>query len=816
MKTRFAYRTISLLLSMVMLLSAAVVPGKAVDDLTPTESIVDASTGYTYTKLLADLKTLETTYAGLVSSGSLQFTSIGKTELGRDIPAVILGNQGAGQKLYVQGALQASDSLSAAFVVKQLEYYLANYTALSSTFANAAIAFVPMVNPDGVTLALEGEEAALNVVADAAESAAYSAAIAAARTLGVTNDPNGGTYEGETYWNANINGVDLYYNFFNRAMIWRGSNGQDGLNATNASGSLGNYLVYHNGRGAKLLSPRVYGSYGTSGVASSSDSTDACQQPESAAVKAFLSDGGYTAALDYGNAFAKDSNDKAGTIYWDYKLNEYFPKEGGVTGDERLSALAAALSAETGYSRASGIGPKGFPAWFQTETNGKFAALVNLADDLDAAFTACKDASLFVLTYCMDTENHPMGFEISLSEMKEVENSVLTGDSTTGKYTYAQMMHDIEALKDEYADLVSLGMLAVKTIGTSELGRDIPTIILGNRQAEYKLYVQGAAQATEYQNALLLMKQIEYYCANMDNGFNADSKLEDETLRDTFANTAIAFVPMANPDGVMLVLEGYDSLDEAGLNLSDDRKSEIVDNCNALLGDTAVAKWDSNINGIDVYYNVYTAKMASTAGIYNGARKAAAYTSGTGCNKAFGASGMCAAESKAIADFITAERFNLLLDYQLGGTTSKFSNGGSNKDLRWAVSDLQKYGYTHEEDLAQRTDFNALSGALASFTGYNNAAIHTTYDASKKTWSGKATAGLSARALDGWFQVTFPGSFGCVLDNASCTGDTFAATWEKRKEASLFLLRYARQEVLVAPIDRSMDIEYESVVDTEN
>ena len=821
MKTRFAHRTCSLLLSIVMLLSAVVVPVKAADDLTPSESIVDVSAGYTYAKLLADLEALKTTYAELVSSGKLQFTSIGITELGQDIPAVILGNQNAAQKLYVQGALQASDSLSSAFVVKQLEYYLSNYygdSMLSSIFDNAAIAFVPMVNPDGITLVTEGEEAALSMVTDAEKKATYSTAIAAARALGVTNDPNGGTYEGSTYWNANINGVDLYYNFFNRAMIWRGSNGQDGLNATSASGSLGNYLVYHNGRGAKLLSSRAYGSYGTSGIASSSDSTDACNQPESAAVKTFLSNGGYTAALDYGNAFAKDANDRESTIYWDYKLDEYFPKEGGVIGDERLSALATALSAETGYSLAAGIGPKGFPAWFQTETNGKFAARVNLSDDFDAAFTSCKDVSLFVLTYCMDTTNHPMGFEIALSEMKEVENSVLTGDNTTGKYTYTQMMDDIEALKVKYSDLVNLGTLTVKTIGTSELGRDIPAVILGNRQAEYKLYVQGAAQATEYQNALILMKQIEYYCANMDSGFSDGSKLEDETLRDTFSNTAIAFVPMANPDGVMLVLEGYDSLNEDGLNLSDARKNEITANCENLLGGTAVSKWDSNINGIDVYYNVYSQQMAVTAGssFYNSTRKAPAYTSGTSCNKAFGESGMCAAESAAIGKFITNERFNLLLDYQLGGTTSKFSNGGS-KDLRWAVSDLMKYNFTFEEDLAQRQAFNTLSGALASFTGYNNAAIHTTYNESTKNWSGKATSGLSARALDGWFQVTFPGSFGCVLDNASCASDTFAKTWEKRKEASLFLLRYAKQEGLVAPIDRSMDIgEYESVVDTEN
>lgn len=819
MKTRFAHRIFSLLLSLVMLLSMVIVPAKALDELTPSGSIADVSTGYTYAKLIADLEALKTAYAETIGPDRLQFTSIGSTVLGRDIPAVILGNQNAPQKLYVQGALQASDSLSSAFVVKQLESYLARYAELSSIFDNAAIAFVPMVNPDGVTLATEGEEVALSVLANDEQKAAYSAAIAAARALSVTNDPNGGEYEGASYWNANINGVDLYYNFFNRAMIYRGSNGQDGSSATSASGSLGNYLVYHNQKGAKLLSARAYGSYGTSSVASSADSTDACAQPESAAVKAFLLNGGYTAALDYGSSFVKDSNDKERTIHWDYKLDEYFPKEGGVLGDERLSTLAAALSEQTGYSLAGGIGPKGFPAWFQTETNGKFAARVNLSDDFDAAFTSCKDASLFVLTYCMNTTDHPMGFEISLSEMKEVESSVLTGDSETGRYTYTQMMSDIEALKARYTDLVNLGLLTVKAIGTSELGRSIPAVILGNRQAEYKLYVQGAAQATEYQNALLLMKQIEYYCANMDSGFNGGSKLADATLRDTFANTAIAFVPMANPDGVMLVLEGYGSLNEAGLNLSDARKAEIAANCEALLKGADVSKWDSNINGIDVYYNVYTQQMATTAGskFYTTAKKAPSYTSGASCNTAFGEYGMRAAESAAIGEFITGERFNLLLDYQLGGTTSKFSNGGSNKDLRWAVSDMQMYGLSPDEDIAQRKAFNTLSDALASFTGYNNAAIHTAYNESTKKWSGRATGGLSARALDGWFQVTFPGSFGCVLDNASCTGDTFAQTWEKRKDASLFLLRYAEQTKLVAPIDRSMDIgEYESVVDTEN
>ncbi len=800
-------RILSLAMALVLLLS--LLPAWTIGGRAAEESVVaqDADGGYRYAAMVEDLDALKERYGTTIPENRLTFTTIGKSQLGRDIPVVILGNQTAEQKLYVQGALQAGDALSAAFVVKQLEGYLAGWDTeysgqkISAILDKAAIAFVPMANPDGVTLVLEGEEAALAVVTDETQRVAYSALIAEARNQAVTESP---AYDG-SLWQANINGVDLYFNFYNQSMLLRGSDGTDAAKLGSGSGSLGNYLLYHNQKGRRLLMPRSYGSYADTETVGDSVK-GGCAQPESAAISAFLKEKGYTIALDYGQGFSKEGTDKAGNIRWDYQLNSYYPTEGGVLADQRIAALVDLLAAETGYGKQGAAGPKGFPAWFQIEHGGKFAANVNITDSLEDSYTACKDLSLYTLTYCMDTEQHPMGFERELDGMQEPADSIFAGRDAAA-YTYLQMMEDLEKLKTKYASMITAGTLTVETIGYSELGRAIPAITIGNRMGDYKLYTQAGAQGTEGDGVLLLMKQVEYYLANMESGFDGNGTLKKQTLEEIFAVSAISFVPMANPDGVMLARAGLDSLDEAGLNLSAERKAEVKANVESLCtaGSVTTAQWDSNINGIDVYYNVYSDAMAKNlSGILNAARKGAAATSGTSGNKAWGSTGISTSETRAITKFIDRDRFNLLIDYHMKGVTSAFSNGNTAanpKDYRWRVSDLTKY-HTIEDIDALQNNWHAMTKALAACTGLTNSGVGN-------------TSGLSARALDGWFQANYEGAFGMVLDSNSDKSADFAARWTKRKDASLFLLCYAAEKEVVLPIDRSdvMGITYESVVD---
>ena len=66
-------------------------------------------------------------------------------------------------------------------------------------------------------------------------------------------------------------------------------------------------------------------------------------------------------------------------------------------------------------------------------------------------------------------------------------------------YTYDEMQADIGQLKQTYPHVLS-----VSTIGTSELGREVPVLRIGQENARYHVLFQGAIHGREHMTAWLL------------------------------------------------------------------------------------------------------------------------------------------------------------------------------------------------------------------------------------------------------------------------------------------------------------------------
>lgn len=131
---------------------------------------------YSYEHLKKDISRLR---AQGVKTGA-----IGYSETGLEIPFVQVGK--SGKKVIVTGSIHARENLTAKLVIKQIDYAL-------SRLKSGIIYFVPMLNPDGVTLIEKGAEWALQ------KSEFFKTAI--------------GVYGDFSLWKANINGVDLNVNF---------------------------------------------------------------------------------------------------------------------------------------------------------------------------------------------------------------------------------------------------------------------------------------------------------------------------------------------------------------------------------------------------------------------------------------------------------------------------------------------------------------------------------------------------------------------------------------------------------------------------
>ena len=148
---------------------------------------------YTYDQLTVQLQELVSQYPGLVSM-SIEGQSVDN----RNIRSITLG-RGA-KKVLITGSLHASEWITTPVLVETITEYLREYSqgrvngeSIKYILDNYSITFMPMVNPDGVTLVQEG-----------------AGAFPHRRDELLAMNPHGLDFG---RWKANIRGVDLNRNY---------------------------------------------------------------------------------------------------------------------------------------------------------------------------------------------------------------------------------------------------------------------------------------------------------------------------------------------------------------------------------------------------------------------------------------------------------------------------------------------------------------------------------------------------------------------------------------------------------------------------
>ncbi|MFJ7848262.1 M14 family zinc carboxypeptidase [Peribacillus sp. NPDC097224] len=122
-----------------------------------SSSIVNPNQTYSYANMQKDIKKLEKTYPGLIKQ-----EIIGKSEYGRNIYAVSLGK--GESTVFINGSHHAREWITTNLNMNMIDKYAAAYKNntvvngynVKKLLNNTTIWFVPMVNPDGVTLQQSG------------------------------------------------------------------------------------------------------------------------------------------------------------------------------------------------------------------------------------------------------------------------------------------------------------------------------------------------------------------------------------------------------------------------------------------------------------------------------------------------------------------------------------------------------------------------------------------------------------------------------------------------------------------------------------
>ncbi|MBS2970719.1 peptidase M14 [Metabacillus sp. KIGAM252] len=152
---------------------------------------VNANQVYTYDVMKKDLEALAAAYPHLVS-----YKSVGKSEYGRELYAVSIGKGPA--QVFVNGSHHAREWMTTSLNMKMIDQYAKAYysntsingLSAKSILDNTTIWFMPMVNPDGVSLQQYGVKA----LPASSQSSALKM--------------NGGSSDFK-HWKANAKGVDL-------------------------------------------------------------------------------------------------------------------------------------------------------------------------------------------------------------------------------------------------------------------------------------------------------------------------------------------------------------------------------------------------------------------------------------------------------------------------------------------------------------------------------------------------------------------------------------------------------------------------------
>ena len=153
--------------------------------------VVKVTNEYTYDRMMTDIAILQSLHSDVIT-----VSTIGKSELGRDIPVICIGDLDAEYHVLFQGAMHAREYLTSWLLMALTEYWV-TYDVLK--YGDVCYHIIPMINPDGVTLAQT------------------QTLTAEQYQIYLKDKADGFTTSSESYyasqWKANGVGVDLNRNF---------------------------------------------------------------------------------------------------------------------------------------------------------------------------------------------------------------------------------------------------------------------------------------------------------------------------------------------------------------------------------------------------------------------------------------------------------------------------------------------------------------------------------------------------------------------------------------------------------------------------
>lgn len=297
-------------------------------------------------------------------------------------------------------------------------------------------------------------------------------------------------------------------------------------------------------------------------------------------------------------------------------------------------------------------------------------------------------------------------------------------------YSYETMLNDSIKLSQAHPDIIT-----IDSIGKSVEDRDLLLVKLG--KGNRKIFLNGSHHAREYISTSLLMKIIDEYSKAYSNNEN----FEGYDVINLLNEFTIYFVPMVNPDGVNLVLNGINSV-------KNPKKAK-----NIQMENKSFRCWKSNINGVDLNRN-YPAvwEKINNGFLTPNSERFKGYSKGS------------EPETQAIMNLCRNNNFELAMAYHAKGEV-----------IYWADSGTY--------NLIPKAD--AIADSLSKITGYKKLPI-------------SQNPSIYGGGFENWFRIEFKRPAFCIelspyngdLPHSDSQFDKLV--WNKAKTTGLFFLQEAK------------------------
>ena len=144
-------------------------------------------------------------------------------------------------------------------------------------------------------------------------------------------------------------------------------------------------------------------------------------------------------------------------------------------------------------------------------------------------------------------------------------------------YSYEKFKDDLVLLQRVYP------FIQQSSIGKSVLGRDIPEVLIGKGEKNY--HYNGSFHANEWITTLVIMTFLNDYLLALTNL----GDIRGVQMLPLYDSTSLSIVPMVNPDGVNLVINGPP--------VNEPYRSRVIE---WNKGSNDFSGWKANIRGVDL------------------------------------------------------------------------------------------------------------------------------------------------------------------------------------------------------------------------